>query len=77
MNTTHRGPQMAQDAFFLPRTAECSDSLRKAVEAQIETLLAFLDRIDPDPDLEQTTSHDDCELERCDDEDSHDLECVR
>jgi hypothetical protein len=81
------------------------------VETQIETLIAFLDFIDVDPDLEATTAPDDREgdetddepslgsseaetlqdvssyvggfgyvdgeLDRCNDEDSHDLEAVR
>ena len=118
MKTIHHGPPVFQNAFYLPIPTSdveyhraSQGSLRKAVEAQIETLLAFLDFIDVDPDIEQTTNHDDregdgaddepsigraeaeslqdvdsnvgCwgmedgELDRCDDEDSHDLECAR
>lgn len=53
------GPPLAQDAFFLPipRNADeyyqaSQGSLRQAVEAQIERLIAFLDWIDIDADLE-------------------------
>jgi hypothetical protein len=59
MTTTHHGPQMAQDAFFVSKLATGADyagsspgSLRHAVEAQIERLIAFLDWIDLDPDME-------------------------
>lgn len=118
MITTHHGPQLAQDAFFLPIPTNAaqyarasSGSLRRAVEIQIETLIAFLDFLDGDPDREATTAPDDREddgtddepalgwaeaetlqdvsshvggfgfvdgeLDRCDDEDSHDLEAVQ
>jgi hypothetical protein len=52
---------MAQDAFFISGLRSALDyavarpgSLRHAVEAQIEQLIAFLDWIDADPDLEST-----------------------
>lgn len=71
MTTTHHGPQMAQDAFFLttPRSAAAfaqarHGSLRQAVESQIERLIAFLDFVDGDPDLES----------EADAEDGHDFE---
>jgi hypothetical protein len=83
MTTTHHGPYLAQDAFFLPIPTDAAEyhrasqgSLRRAVEAQIETLLAFLDFIDVDQDLEQTTSHDDREGDHSDDEPGHDFEQV-
>ncbi len=52
-------PELVQDAFNLPVPTSAPEyydasqgSLRRAIEAQIETLLAFLDFIDVDPDLE-------------------------
>ena len=54
MNIIHSGPPVAQDAFHLPQPTEaCPRSLRKAVEAQIERLIAFLDCIDIDSDREE------------------------
>ncbi|MGM4886300.1 hypothetical protein [Tardiphaga sp. 11_C7_N12_6] len=59
MNTTHHGPPLAQDAFFHPIPTTAAEfalarrgTLRQAVEAQIERLIAFLDCIDIDPDME-------------------------
>ncbi len=62
---------MARDAFLLPTLADVGKyaqanqgSLREAVEAQIEQLIAFLDLIDGNPDLEPEV----------DAEDGHDFE---
>jgi hypothetical protein len=48
--TTHNGPPMSQDAFYISGLSTALDyavarpgSLRHTVEAQIEQLLAFLD----------------------------------
>ncbi|MDR6659732.1 hypothetical protein J2W51_002302 [Tardiphaga robiniae] len=53
MDTTHHRPEMAQDAFSLDAFFNASQgSLRQAVEAQIDRLIAFLDYIDHDQDFE-------------------------
>jgi hypothetical protein len=61
MNTTHHGPEMAQDAFSLDAYLKAPPgSLRTAVEAQIDRLIAFLDYIDHDQDFEPSLGF--CEL---------------
>ncbi len=62
------------------------ERLRAIVEDQVECLIALLDHLDPDPDLEPSLGHyyakqhepdaeeDDSDDDRCDDEDGGDLE---
>ncbi len=52
MQIIYSGPELVQDAAFSLDAFHRRGSLRRAVEAQIDQLIAFLDYIDGDPDLE-------------------------
>lgn len=53
MQSTYDGPKLVQDAAYSLDAFYRTGSLRRAVEAQIEHLIDFLDYIDTDPDLEE------------------------